>query len=110
MKRFLAVCLSLCFAVGIVAFAQAPPNTTTQKHQAADTQLTSIMGTVRADGDKLTFVTDQRAWNVDNPEIMKGHEGHYVRVKARVDADTDSLHITEVKMPTASENKKNDLR
>lgn len=41
------------------------------------------MGTVR-EGDKLTFVTDRRAWNVDNPEMLKGYEGHYVRVNAQV--------------------------
>jgi len=68
------------------------------------------MGTVRADGETLTFVTDRRAWNVDNPETLKGHEGHYVRVQAHVYADKDSIYITEVKMPTASETRKNDER
>jgi hypothetical protein len=110
MKTFLRAFLSLCFAVSIIAFAQDPPNPTSQKHQAAGMRRTSIMGTVRADGQKLTFVTDQRAWNVDNPEILKGHEGHYVRVNAHVYADKDSIHITEMKMPTASESRKNDVR
>ena len=55
-------------------------------------------------------MTDQRAWNVDNPETLKGHEGHYVGVNAHVYADKDSIHITEVKMPTASESTKNDIR
>jgi hypothetical protein len=68
------------------------------------------MGTVRADGEKLTFVTDERAWNVENPDILKGHEGHYVRVKGYVYPDKDSIHISEMKMPTASESRKNDLR
>ena len=58
----------------------------------------------------MAFVTDQRAWNVDNPETLKGHEGHYVGVNAHVYADKDSIHITEVKMPTASESTKNDIR
>jgi hypothetical protein len=110
MKTFLLAFLSLCFAVGIVTVAQGPPNPAPQKHQAAGMRRTSIMGTVRADGEKLTFVTDQRAWNVDNPETLKGHEGHYVRVNAHVYADEDSIHITEVKMPTASESRKNDIR
>jgi hypothetical protein len=110
MKTFLPAFLSLCFAVGIVAFAQDLPNPAPQKHQASETQLTSMMGTVRADGEKLTFVTDERAWNVENPDILKGHEGHYVRVKGYVYPDKDSIHITEMKMPTASESRKNDLR
>jgi hypothetical protein len=110
MRTFLPAFLSLCFAVGIVAFAQDLPNPAPQKHQAAETQVTSMMGTVRAEGEKLTFVTDQRAWKVDNPEILKGHEGHYVRVNGHVYPDKGSIQITEVKMPTASETRKNDLR
>jgi hypothetical protein len=110
MKAFLLAFLSLCFAAGMVTVAQDLPNQAQQKHQAAGIRRTSIMGTVRADGEKLTFVTDQRAWNVDNPGILKGREGHYVRVEAHVYADKDSIHITEVKMPTANESRKNDER
>jgi hypothetical protein len=110
MKTFLSAFLSLCFAVGMVAVAQDLPNQGPQKHQDLGIRLTSIMGTVRADDETLTFVTDQRAWNVDNPETLKGHEGHYVRVQAHVYADKDSIHITEVKMPTASESRKNNMR
>jgi hypothetical protein len=109
MKTFLLAFL-LFFSIGIVAVAQNSPNRAPQKHQATRTLLTSVMGTVRADGEKLTFVTDQRAWNVDNSETLKGHEGHYVRVNAYVYADKDSIHITEVKMPTTTENRKNDVR
>jgi len=48
---------------------------------------------------ELTFVsdTDQKAWTVDNPETLKGHEGHHVQVKAHVNADKASIHIAEVK-------------
>ena len=110
MNAFLQAVLLLCLAVNSVAFAQNLSNPVPQKHLAAGIQFTSMMGTVREDAEKLTFVTDQRAWNVDNQETLKGHEGHYVRVTAHVDADKDSIHITEVKMPTASEGRKNDLR
>jgi hypothetical protein len=110
MKTFLLAFLSLCFAVGIVAFAQDPPDQAPQKHQAAQVQSTSILGTVSEQGGKLRLVTDQRAWNVDNPEILLGYEGHYVRVNAYLYPDRDSIHITEVKMPTTSENRENDKR
>jgi len=108
MKIFLLAFLSLSFAAG-VAVAQEP-NQVPQTYQAAGNRLTTIMGTVRADGERLTLVTDQRAWNVDNPETLKGHEGHYLRVNAHVYPDKGSIHITEVKVPTASESRKNDLR
>jgi hypothetical protein len=110
MKTLLLAVLCLYLAIGMVAVAQTPPSQTPQKHQDALIRLTSMMGTVRAGGEKLTFVTDQRVWNVDNPESLEGHEGHYVRVEAHAYADKGSIHITELKLPTASESRKNDMR
>ena len=111
MKTLLLV-LSLSFALRIVAFSQDALNQAPRKTQAArvGARLITIMGTIQEDGDTLRFVTDQRAWNVDNPETLKGHEGHYVHAKAYVYPDKDSIHITEVKMPTASETKKDNMR
>jgi len=111
MKTLLLAILSLCFCLTVVvALSQDAHNQAPKTQAAAGGRLTTIMGTVEEDGEKLTFVTDQRAWNVDNPETLKGHEGHYVRVNAHVYADKDSIHITEVKMPTASESSENDMR
>jgi hypothetical protein len=47
-------------------------------------------------------------WTI--PRRLKGHEGHFVHAKAHVYPDKDSIHITEVKMPTASEIKQDDMR
>ena len=112
MKTLLLAIFSLCFCLSVVvALSQDAPNQAPRKTQAAaGAGLTNIMGTVQEDGDKLRFVTDQRAWNVDNPETLKGHEGHYVHATARLYPDKDSIHITEVKMPTASETKKDDMK
>jgi hypothetical protein len=111
MKVILLTILSLCFTPSVVALSQDAPTQAPRKTQAvAGLRLTIIMGTIQEDGDKLRFVTNQRAWNVDNPETLKGHEGHYVHVKAHVYPDTDSIHITEVKMPTASESRKDDVK
>ena len=111
MRTLLLATLSLCFALSVVALSQDPPNHALRKTQAATrARLTTIMGTIQEDSDKLRFLTDQRAWNVDNPETLKGHEGHYVHVKARVYPDKDSIHITEVKMPTTSETQKDDMK
>jgi hypothetical protein len=112
MKTLLLIILSLCFVLSVVALSQDAPNQAreTQVAAAAGARLTTIMGTIQEDGDKLRFVTDQRAWNVDNPETLKGHEGHYVHAKAHVYPEKDLIHITEVKMPTASETKKDDMK
>jgi hypothetical protein len=111
MKTFLLAIFSLCFALSIAALSRDATNQAPRKTQAiAGARLTTIMGTVEEDGDKLRFVTDQRAWKVDNPEILKGHEGHYRHVKAYVYPETNSIHITEVKLPTASETEKDDIK
>ena len=114
MNRFLlAIFFCLCFALS--AFALAPDATNVAAraqniHAGAGARLTAIMGTILEDGDKLRFVTEQRAWKVDNPEILKGHEGHYVRAQAYLYPETNSIHITEVKLPTASETEKDDIK
>jgi hypothetical protein len=111
MKTFLLVILSLCFCLGVdvVSLSQDAPNQLPQTpHMGA--RLTTIMGTVQEGGDKLRFVTEQRAWNVDNPEILKGHEGHYVHAKVYVYPNKNLIHITEVKIPTAREIKRADIK
>jgi hypothetical protein len=40
---------------------------------------------------------DQSVWTVKNPDALKGHEGHHVKVKAHV-YDDKSVHIESVSM------------
>jgi len=111
MKTFLLAIFSLCFALIVAAFSPDATNQAPRKTQAiAGVRPTTIMGTIYEDGDKLRFVTDQRSWRVDNPEILKGHEGHYVHAKAYIYPETNSIHITEVKLPTRSETEEDDIR
>jgi len=108
MKSLLLTMLSVSFVLS--AAALTPPVRPHAPHKIhASAGLTTIMGTVQ-DGDKLRFVTDQRAWNVDNPETLKGHEGHYVRVTAHLYPSKDSIHVTEVNLPTASETRKDNQK
>ena len=111
-RTLLWAVLSLCFCLSVVdALSQDAANQAPRKTQAAaGAQLTTIMGTVQEGGDKLRFVTDHRVWNVDNPEVLEGHEGHYVHATAYVYPDNNSIHITEVKTPTASETKIDDMK
>jgi hypothetical protein len=50
---------------------------------------------------------------VENPEALKGHEGHHVKVKAHVYADKGSIHVMEVKTlesKKADEMKKDEMK
>ena len=40
--------------------------------------------------------SDQKVVNVDNPDVLKGHEGHHVAVTGEVNGD--SMHVDSVKM------------
>src|SRR6267154_4210887 len=100
MKTLFMVTLALAVILSMTAFAQYSSKEPAQKDQAAQALLKSIDGTVKVDGDKITFVADkdQKSWTVENPEALKGHEGHHVQLKAHVYADTNSIHVMSVKM------------
>ena len=111
MKTLLLAILSLCFSLTVVvALSQEAPNQAPKTQAAARGRLTTIMGTVEEGRDKLRFVTEQRAWKVDNPKILEGHEGHYVHAKAYVYPEKNLIHITEVKIPSARETRDADIR
>ena len=111
MKTLLFVIFSLCFAPGVVvALSQGTPKQAPKIRADIGARLTTIMGTVLEDGDKLRFVTEQRAWKVDNPELLKGHEGHYVHAEAYIYPNKNLIHIIEVKIPTARETREADIK
>ena len=111
MKTLLFAIFSLGFALTVVvALSQDASNQAPRTPADIGARLTTIMGTVQEDGEKLRFVTEQRAWKVDNPEILKGHEGHYVHAAAYVYPETNLIHITEVKIPTVRETREADIK
>jgi hypothetical protein len=55
-------------------------------------------GKVSDDGKSFVSDKDNKSWTVSNPEALKGHEGHEVRVKAHEDAARKEIHVVSVKM------------
>ena len=108
MKKVSICMLALTFAMSLNAFAQQYPSTSqdsnTSQVQADQTSakapLMTLKGTIKADGDKYTFVNDKdgKSWDVMNPEELKGHEGHHVQLSAHVYADKNSIQVMSVKM------------
>jgi hypothetical protein len=108
MKTLWTVTLALCVASSMVAVAQeAGKSCNMGKDKMAAAPLKTLKGTVKAEGDKIMFVTDadQKSWDVMNPETLKGHEGHHVQVSAHVYASKDSIHVMSVKMLKAAKEK-----
>jgi hypothetical protein len=101
MKKLMICLLALTFTLSLTAFAQQDNNMSqTQADSGAKAPLMTLKGTVKADGDKYTFVNDKdgKSWDVMNPEELKGHEGHHVQLSAHVYTDKMSIHIMSVKM------------
>ena len=111
MKKLLVVVLGLAVVLSISAFAQDASQGMGKSDKDAAAPLKSLKGTIKADGDKYTFVgdKDKKTWEVMNPEALKGREGHHVELKARVCRQgPDSRHGSEdvegrfyVRPPTA---------
>jgi hypothetical protein len=64
--------------------------------------VSDIKGTVKSDGDTITFVADEsgKSWGVTNPETLKDHVGHHVELSARLNADKSQLEVMKVTMIT----------
>jgi hypothetical protein len=101
MKKLMVCLLALMFALSLTAFALQDSTTSPgQTDTAVKAPLMTLKGTVKADGDKYTFVSDKdgKSWDVMNPETLKGHEGHHVVLKAHVYSDKDEIHVMSVRM------------
>jgi hypothetical protein len=98
MKKMLILVLALSVMFTVAGFAQDMSKDSGTAAPAAP--LKNIKGTVKADGDKLTFVSDKdgKSWDIVNPEALKGHEGHHVELSAHVYADKGQIHVMTVKM------------
>ena len=99
MKKLLILAVALSVMFTVSGFAQDASQDSGMA-KTAPAPLKNIKGTVKADGDKVSFVSDkdQKSWDVANPEALKGHEGHHVEVSAHVYADKGQIHVMSVKM------------
>ena len=101
MKKLMMLVLAFAVIGNVAAFAQGTEKDSDNMKMGADkAPLKSIKGTIKADGDKVMFVadSDQKSWDIMNPEAVKGHEGHHVEVSAHVYADKMAIHVMKVKM------------
>jgi membrane protein implicated in regulation of membrane protease activity len=94
---FFATALSVA-TLGIPVLAHGKSQETTQEEKKP--KLMGIRGTVKADGEKITFVADadQKSWDVVNPETLKDHVGHHVELSAHVYADRGQIYVMKVTM------------
>jgi len=106
MKKLWILVVAVCVVCSMAAVAQDMGKScdTGKGKMAASAPLKTLKGTVKSEGDKITFVsdTDQKSWDVMNPETLKDHVGHHVSVSAHVYADKGQIHVMSVKMMKAA--------
>ena len=104
MKKLLVLALAVCFTFSMAAIAQEAGKSCDMSKASASAPLKSLKGTVKQEGDKISFVNDadQKSWDVMNAETLKDHVGHHVQVSAHVYADKGQIHVMSVKMLKAA--------
>ena len=60
----------------------------------------SLTGWVKDQDGKTVFVNDKdkQTWNIENMDAVKGHEGHHVKVKAKLNEADHSLNVEKLTM------------
>ena len=68
----------------------------------------SLTGWVKEEGGKDVFVNDKdkQTWEISNQDAVKGHEGHHVKVKAKLDESSHSLTVDKLTMMEAKKQAK----
>ena len=64
-----------------------------------------VKGKISDDGKTLTD-KDGKSWTIDNPDAVKGHEGHDVTLRGDVDTASNTIHVKSVKMSGEHASKK----
>jgi hypothetical protein len=105
MKKLLAVLLVLAFVLVVTAVAKEAGVNGWVVDAKCGVKGANAAGEActkkcLAAGEKMAFVPDgtQDVLIVDNPDSLKGHEGHHVTVMGSTNKDKKTIHVDSVKM------------
>jgi hypothetical protein len=108
MRKVLVLCLAICFVFALTAMAfDDMGKTSTVNGWVSEDKCGAKNAHVGGEkctkeclekGAKMVIVTDkdQKILAVENPDALKGHEGHHIAVTGHVSAD--SIHVESAKM------------
>ena|SRR5271166_236685 len=108
MKKIIVICLAFCFvlALSAMAFEDMGKSATVNGWitddkcgaKGANAGAEACSKKCLGSGAHAVIVTDkdQKVLAVDNPDAIKGHEGHHVAATGSVKGD--SIHVESIKM------------
>ncbi len=100
-ERFL---LTMALAIALIPFTQvqlraAQQNPPAQQDPGAaqqQQQEKSFKGTIEKSGDKLVLKSARGSFDLDDQEKAKSFEGKEVKVTGTMDAQTKTIHVTNI--------------
>src|SRR4029077_20970572 len=114
MKRLLTLLFALVITAALSLVAQEPASkdqgapsdkkvAKAEKKEAKAAEkgkAMSLTGWVKDQDGKTVFVNDKdkQAWHIESMDAVKGHEGHHVKVKAKLNEADHSVNIEKMSM------------
>lgn len=120
MKRLLTILCAVLFSFSIALAAQSTSAQSDDNSAKQDKKIDKaekkeakaaekgkdmkLTGWVKEESGKTVFVNDKdkKSWDIANPDAVKGHEGHHVKVSAKLDEANHSVTIDKLTMMRAS--------
>ena len=107
MKRVLTIFFAFFLFTSLSMVAVAQDNAKAEKKEAKAAEkgkAMSLTGWIKTDGDKTNFVNDKdkQTWSISNPDAVKGHEGHHVKIKAMLNEGDHSVNVESLSMLSKS--------
>ena len=111
MKRLLTLLFAFVITASLSMLAQEPAANPggdkkvdkaekKEAKAAAKDKSMSLTGWVKEQNRKTVFINDKdkQAWNIENMDAVKGHEGHHVKVKAKLNEADHSVNVEKLSM------------
>ncbi len=108
MKRFVVALLALVVALSLSAVAQydsGMDKKDSKDSASAGPKAKDMVGTISQDGTSFTTDKGNKTFKLQNPDSVKGHEGHHVKLNAHYYPDKGEAHVMSVSMNTGKESK-----
>ena len=114
MKRLVTLLFAFVMAASLSMLAQEPAANPGDKKvdkaekkeakAAAKNKSMSLTGWVKEQDGKTVFINDKdkQAWNIENMDAVKGHEGHHVKVTAKLNEADHSVNVEKLSMLSKS--------
>jgi hypothetical protein len=102
MRKLCTILFALSLLTSVSLMAQETPSQDSMRPGGANAdtavKATTIAGTISEDGKTFVSDKDNKTWTISNPDAVKGHEGHHVALKARVDSSKGEVDVVSLKM------------